>query len=52
MMELEVKLVIDGTNIELNEFVRKILSGTLIGALSSLSGINQNWKELELKIQR
>ena len=45
-------LVVDGANIDLNEFVRKMLSGTLIGALSSLSGVNQDWKEIELNIKR
>jgi hypothetical protein len=47
---LDVKLLVDGEEIGLNEFVEKILSGTLIGAVSSLRGINKGWKEIEVKI--
>jgi len=49
---LEVSLVIDGKTIELNEFTKEFLGGTLQGAISPLRGINRNWKELEVKIER
>ncbi len=47
-----VKLIIDGKNVDLNEFVSSILSGTIEGAVCSLSGIGKDWKELELKITK
>jgi len=49
---LEVSLLVDGKTIELNEFTKDFLGGTLQGAISPLRGINRNWKELEVKIER
>ncbi len=49
---MDVKLFVDGEEIDLNEFVVKILSGTLAGAVSSLRGIKKDWKELEVKVTR
>ena len=48
---MEIKLNVDGMDIELNEFVEKILSGALVGAVSSLRGIKKDWKEIEIKIK-
>jgi hypothetical protein len=47
---LGIKLVIDGEQIDMNEFVTKILSGTVIGAVTSLRGIKKDWKSIEIKI--
>ncbi|MBC7131126.1 hypothetical protein H5T51_07955 [Candidatus Bathyarchaeota archaeon] len=49
---MDVKLSVDGVDIPLNEFVRKILSGTITGAVESLRGIKEDWKEIEIKIKR
>jgi len=49
---LEVSLLIDGKTIELNEFTKEFLGGTLKGAISPLREIDKNWKELEVKIKR
>jgi hypothetical protein len=49
---LEVSLVIDGKTIELNEFIKEFLGGTLQGAIFPLRRINRNWKELEVKIKK
>jgi len=51
-MLLDVKLFVDGEEIDLNEFVVKILSGTLVGAVTSLRGIKKDWKEIEVKVTR
>jgi hypothetical protein len=50
--ELNVELVVDEEKIVLNEFVIKMLSGTIVGAVTSLRGIKKNWKTIELKITR
>ena len=52
VMWLDVKLFVDGKEIDLSEFVVKILSGTLVGAVTSLRGIKKNWKEIEVKVTR
>jgi hypothetical protein len=49
---LEIKLLIDKEEIDLNEFVRKILSGTIIGAVTSLRGIKKDWKEIEIRMTK
>lgn len=47
-----VKLFIDGQEISLNEFVSKILTGTVVGAVTSLQGIKRDWKEIEIRIAK
>jgi hypothetical protein len=49
---LKAKLVVDSEEISLNEFVMKILSGTIVGAVTSLKGIKKDWKEIEIKVTR
>lgn len=49
---MEVRLVVDGEEIELNEFVEKILSGTLAGAVSSLRGVKRDWKKIEIRLTK
>jgi hypothetical protein len=52
VMPLDVKLFVDGEEIDLNEFVTKILGGTLVGAVTSLQGIKKDWKEIKVKATR
>lgn len=47
-MRLELK--VDSKEIPLNEFVEKILVGTIVGAITSLKGIKEDWKNIEIKI--
>jgi len=51
-MLVDVKLLVDGEEIDLNEFATKILSGTVVGAVTSLRGIKKDWKKIELKLTR
>lgn len=45
-----LKLFVDSKEIPLNEFVEKILSGTIVGAVTSLRGIKEDWKKIEIEI--
>ncbi len=45
-----MKLKVDGKEIPLNEFVEKILSGTIVGAVTSLRGIKEDWKKIEIEL--
>ena len=47
-----VKLKVDGKEIPLNEFVEKILNGTLTGAVTALRGIKDDWKKIEIEIEK
>ncbi len=49
---MSIKLKVDGKEIPLNEFVEKILNGTLVGAVTSLRGIKEDWKKIEIEIQK
>ena len=49
---MELKLVIDGKEIPLNEFVNKILAGTMVGAVTSLRGVKEDWKKIEVEITK
>jgi hypothetical protein len=44
--------MVDGVEIDLNEFVEKILSGTVVGAVTSLRGIGKDWKKIEIKVTK
>ncbi len=47
-----LKLVVDGKEIPLNEFVSKIMWGTIVGAVTSLRGIREDWKKIELEVTK
>jgi hypothetical protein len=49
---VDVKLIVNDKEIDLNEFVSKILSGTVIGAVTSLRGVSKDWKEIEIRVKR
>lgn len=49
---LNVKLFVDGEEISLNKFVVKILGSTVVGAVSALRGVKEDWKEIKLEIRR
>jgi hypothetical protein len=49
---MSIKLLIDGREIPLNEFVENILSGTVVGAVTSLRGVKEDWKKIEIEISR
>lgn len=52
MKKLGLKLKVDGKEIPLNEFVEKIVSGTVTGAVTSLRGIKEDWKKIEIEIEK
>ena len=43
---------VDGKEIPVNEFVEKILAGTVTGAVTALRGIKDDWKRIEIEIQK
>ncbi|MCX8153788.1 MAG: hypothetical protein N3E52_05070 [Candidatus Bathyarchaeota archaeon] len=47
-----LKLKVDSKEIPLNEFVEKILSGTIVGAVTSLKGVKNDWKKIEIEISQ
>lgn len=49
---MNAKLLVDGEEVDLNEFVEKILGGTLVGAVTSLRGVKKDWKKIELVVTK
>ena len=49
---MDVKLLVDGEEIELNEFVVKMFGGTIAGAVTSLRGIKKDWKKIEIEVTK
>ncbi len=51
-MLLDVKLHVNGEEIEINEFVEKVLSGIILGVVNSLHGIKKDWKEIKIVLTK
>ena len=49
---MDVKLLVDGKEIDLNEFVTKILGGTIVGAVGTLRDVKKDWKQIEIKVTK
>lgn len=49
---MNMKLRVDSKEIPLNEFVEKILTGSTVGAVTSLKGIKEDWKKIEIEISK
>ena len=49
---MKIRLLIDGKEIPLNEFVNSMLGGTVVGAVTSLRGIKNDWKEIEVRVTK
>ncbi len=52
MNHIDFVLEVDGENIPMNDFVKKILSGMISGSIGSLHGIEEDWKTLNIKLIR
>ena len=48
---MDVRLFVDNKEISLSEFVKKIFSGMIVGAVMSLRGIKENWKEIRVEVE-
>jgi hypothetical protein len=49
---LNTRLLVDGEVIDMNEFVEKILGGTIAGAVTSLRDIKKDWKKIEIQVTK
>jgi len=47
-----LQLKVDGKVIPLNEFVESILNGTVTGAVTTLKGVREDWKKIEIQVER
>ncbi|MCS7144499.1 MAG: hypothetical protein NZ879_05700 [Archaeoglobaceae archaeon] len=49
---MEVRLVVDGEEIELNPFVMKIMGKVVEALATSLKGVDESWKRIEIEVVR
>jgi hypothetical protein len=47
-----IKLKVDNQDIQMNDFVAKFIQGTIMGSVSSLKGLNDNWEKIEIEITK
>jgi hypothetical protein len=49
---MDVKLTVDDREVPLNEFVVKLLGGTVRGAVESLRGIEKDWEKIVIEVRQ
>ncbi len=49
---VNAKLFVDDKEMGLNEFVEKFLSGMVTGAVASLHGVKEDWKKIEIIVEK
>jgi hypothetical protein len=49
---MKVELVVDGKRIPLNNFVQKVFCNVVSALISALKGVDENWKEVEIRLTR
>ena len=47
---MKMKLLVDGKEIPLNDFVENILTGMVVGGVNALKGIKEDWKKIEIEV--
>jgi hypothetical protein len=52
VIKMDLKLLVDGEDIDLNEFVVKIMAAMIAGAVNSLRGIKKDWKEINISVKK
>ncbi len=49
---VSIKLIVDGKEIPLNDFVGRFIQGVVVGGVSSLKGIKDDWKKIEVVVTK
>jgi hypothetical protein len=49
---MKLRLIIDDKEIFLNDFVNNILGNMIIGAVMTLKGVNENWRNIKIEIEK
>ena len=49
---MKTKLLVDGKKVPMNDFIRKIFTNTMGAMVECLHGIDENWTEISLKIEK
>jgi hypothetical protein len=49
---MEVKVTVDGIELELNPFVTKMIAKVVEAMVTSLKGVEEDWKKIEIEVMR
>ncbi|MCQ5340780.1 MAG: hypothetical protein NO483_03635 [Candidatus Methanomethylicia archaeon] len=49
---MKLRLIVDDKEIFLNDFVNNILGNMIIGAVMTLKGVNENWRNIKIEIEK
>jgi hypothetical protein len=49
---MNIELKVDGKAIELNAFTQEIIGNVTVAMAESLRGVGQDWKGIEIKIEK
>ncbi len=52
MENIDIALEIDGNDVPMNDFVKKILCGMITGSIETLRGVRDDWKTVNIKISK
>lgn len=52
MDEIDIVLEVDGKKIPMNGFVKKILFGMVTGSIETLHGVGDDWKNVNIRLNR
>ncbi len=52
MEDIDIVLEIDGKEIQMNDFVKKILCGMVKGSIETLRGVGDDWKKVNIRMSR
>ncbi len=52
MEEVEVELVIDGKKVALNPYVTSVFYKVIVALISTLKGVDEDWKVAEIRLER
>lgn len=50
--KVELKIVVDKEEIEANEFVQTVIGKVIVGAVSALRGVKEDWERIEVTVKR
>ena len=47
-----MKLKVDGKEIPMNDFVSRFIQGVVVGGITSLKGIKEDWEKIEIEVTK
>jgi len=50
--DVEIRLIVDNDEIEVNLFVQNVIGKAIVGAVSALKGVKEDWTEIEVRVRR